>query len=549
VLIDNFIDKLDDKKIMLFLGIFIISVFILDGFMDFPILTDMGIINYIAQSIVDGHTIYSAAPEIKGPLTMILDSVFIIAFSFVPNWLAIRIGMLGISLVSILFFYKFSSKFFSSKLLGIYSVLILLSFDMFIEFSSIGEPKIVAMFLTIFVLYFSINKKYFYSGLFSGLCFLAWQPSVLIFLSPIVSIFLNEKSDINKFDFNKLFKKLFNAGIGLSIPILSIILYFVVFSTFDDFLYYMIQFPIEYKSLAIERVDVSNFYTLFAYFGTEILFFGLAFLGLLHYGWKSIVSVVKSGFRYSFRYIEDNKKYVIFFSPYLLLLMYTLFDLVNGDDLFIIFPAIIFLSVISLRGIINYVSRRFKFSLNKMKIIVLLFILFYGFFTVFQPLYPQNPIMDYEANFVEGSNLGLLDTIIQKYGFVESVFMYMTIRMGEEGTIEHQLNVSNYIQENTDEGEKILSLSAPEILFLSGRENINKYIVIESTFLLNYFNQTGRLGEFSDEVKITKPKFIVLEESSYYRNPNIIEILELEEFLSDNYIELEFVKYTLYELK
>jgi len=119
--------------------------------------------------------------------------------------------------------------------------------------------------------------------------------------------------------------------------------------------------------------------------------------------------------------------------------------------------------------------------------------------------------------------------------------------MGEEGTLSHQIEVAEYIKENSDENDKVLSLSAPEILFLAEIENMNKYPLLESQVFIFHTENTGELDKIKSDIMTNIPKFIIIEESTQYKQPNVIDTLDFKEFIDENYKEIEFIKYIVYE--
>jgi hypothetical protein len=522
--------KITDKKIMIFLALFTVFVFLMDGFMEFPILTDNGLFSYISQDLLDGKSIYST-PDIKGPMVYIFNAAFMTLFSFLPNWLAIRVGMMVMSVALILLFYKVCLYFFKYRLIAIASCFVILSFDFFVQFASIGDPKILAVFFHIMCWYFISKKKYLASGASAGFAFLSWQPAGIVLLAPI--IFSNVVE--NKIHFN--YRNVAKSIVGFSISMILMLIYFVFAGAIDNFIQFSFILPIAYKSLFIERLTLSNFYIAFAYFGSELLFFVAAGLGFIYYAIKKSKLIVNG------TKIIDNS--ILFFIPYILLFVYTIFDFVSGDDFFIFFIPMSILSSLFLLDVSKKLFRGIPH--RKVVSIVLIFILVYGFHTIFQPLYPENPIISTRHDASSYGETNTIKSIQERYGFFNSIIMFLGIRMGEEGTLSHQLEVANYIRNNTDENDAVLSLSAPEILFLAGKKNPNDYPLIESYVFIFYLEENGKFEEFKQNILKDDPKFIVLEKSSFWRDPNVMEILEIDDDIERDYREVDFVKYIIYE--
>ncbi|MEM5814624.1 MAG: hypothetical protein QXD77_02305, partial [Candidatus Aenigmatarchaeota archaeon] len=99
----------------------------------------------------------------------------------------------------------------------------------------------------------------------------------------------------------------------------------------------------------------------------------------------------------------------------------------------------------------------------------------------------------------------------------------------------------NYINENMNSTDSVLSLAAPEILFLSGKKNINKYPLIESDVFMLHLEKTSNMENFREEIISAKPKFII------YNYDYILDTIGIRDFASDNYNRIDDIKYLVYE--
>jgi len=520
--------------ILLFITPIIVSFY---GINKFPILKDLGFFSYIGQEFLRGYPIYSTVYINYSPLVAMFFAFSMSFFNFLPQYLSIRLFMLIVTSLMILIFYKVVLKIFNDKIISTLSALILISFTFFIELTLLGDSKTLALFFCFFTFVLFFRENYFLSGISASFCFLFYQPIGLFLLAPLIFIFLGD--DKRRVKIEKFGKIL----LGFFIPLILLIIYFFFYGSVMDFINFHVLYAIKYEKTSIAARALWAPFNILGYYSSEFFFLLLGLIGFIY----TVYKITKKQF---LKIFCKNKYLTSFALPFFLLSLFVIKFFDDGSDIIVLLPAISVLAAFTLRKIqvrsTKIISNRThtpKRKINKITILILILIVCsYGFFPALQPVYPENPIIRNRDKFVgKSSPIELILNVQREFGVLNSLLLFLFHRKGEQITIEHQLELAKIIQNNTNENEKILSLSSPEILFLSKRRNLNPYPLFVRD-IYNICRDRGDIAKTSEEIKKYKPKFILANEKQF------IEKLELTEFIEKNYEKMPFIYYTVYRL-
>jgi len=508
-----YIGKIEKKLIKNKIEVFIIllSLFIFSvNILDFPIHVEFGIQGYIAQELLRGSPIYSTSVFCYPPIVYLLNALWMKLFFFLPNYLAIRIGGAILGSITVLLAYKVFDKITKNKLISFFSVIIILSFTILIEFFLNTSVKTALVFFMLLMYLVLFKGHYLISGVLTSLCFLSWQIGGVFFLGPISYYILNKEKKKNYIKF----------FVGLAIPLIFVGLYFLFNKLLDTFIIYTFSYAMLFKK-EIDWMSNAAFMYIRAWTAfntTEVFFLLLGLIGSLFILFRLIRDNDKK------EILSKNKELFSFVFPCLLLFLYLFIDFQAGEDMIPLIPAI------SLSGafVLSKISKKIPAA------IVLFLIMIYGFGPMFQPIFPPNPLL-IEAK--SANNINDLLDIMSNYTFPEIVYYSLFRRLGHERTLDDQLKIAEYIKNNTNENDPIFSLDAAELLFLTGRRNIVKHPQLSSGVYRIYAREEGIVEEMKNKITEGFPKFIV----SW--NVNTVErgikFLNIEEFISNKYEKVD----------
>lgn len=517
------IKELTKNKIGLLLMLLSLIIFSIN-ILDFSWYPDFGVEAYIGQELARGYPVFSTAVFAKPPMGYFVDALWIKLFFFLPNYLAIRLGGMLLGSITVLLFYKVLTKCIKNSLIPIVSSLILLCFTYFIRNSLHCGFKPIMMFFTFSMFLFLFKKRYLFSGFLASLCFMTWQPGGVFLFGPISYYFLNKKKKKN-------YVKFF---VGFAIPLILIILYFHFNGLLEKFINYVFIYMLgskkEIRYLQFEMIQIRN--TL-GFWNTELLFILFSLITTCLFLFRLIRKIKNKGVP---KHIK-NKKLFSFLFPHFLLFLYLAMDYQGGSDLIPLLPIISLFSAIFIKKI-NLIFAKFiaklDISLETAKkislVIILALVCTYGFLPMFQPVYPENPLI------TEGKGV---KSVQEMFGVATSnrtlsevIYLLFFRRRGREMTLEDQLKIADYVKDG-----KIFSFGAPEILVLSEKRNINDRIFLTSVFLRYYAERDGIVEELGVNVTKEAPEFIVSWKTA--NNKAVIDLLDIEEFLENNYKKVD----------
>ncbi len=216
-----------------------------------------------------------------------------------------RIIEIIFSIGLVFFTYKLTNKIFDQNH-AIISAFILSITPVFFIYSSLLLTEIPSTFFGIIAFYTFINKRYFYSGIFSGIAFLTRFPQGLIAASIILLIILNEK------EISKIIKSLFRFSFGLIIITLPYIIFnYLLYNKYNDVLSALLR-PIisalksqnnPYETISYEFINNISYYFIYLIKENPILI--MLFLGIFLF--------------FKNKYYLDSKKNTILITLFIIL--------------------------------------------------------------------------------------------------------------------------------------------------------------------------------------------------------------------------------------
>jgi len=497
-----------EKKIELFIFLLTLLIFSIN-ILDFPFQGEI-YYAYIGQELLRGNPVFSTTIAVKPPVAYFFDAFLMKVFFFLPNYLAIRVGMLVLSSISMVLFYKVLKEITKDGIIPIFSILITLSFVYFVQDSLNSGLKPIILFF-IFLEFLALFKKnYFISGFFASMCFMTWQPSGLLLLGPIVYSFLNKEN----------IKKYIDILIGFGISTSLIILYFFFNGLLTKFIDYVFILPLSFNIGRFELLNWLKFTGLVGYYNTELIFIMFSLFGFV----LMLIELIKTfNSKGLLAYTQRNKKAISFLTPFFFLFLYSIFDFQGSDDVIILLPMISLFSALFLRKI----SEKITISL------AIGFIVLYGFSPYLQAVYPENPLITQSK---ETSSISELIDVAREYKTSELIYFTFFHRKGEEMTLGQQIQMSEYIKGKTSDDEKIFSMGAPELLFLSNRRNINNYFYLTTRVYTEYIKKEGIVGDLKKNLTEENPKFIVSR--NVWMVQRVINLLDIENYIKYKYVNV-----------
>lgn len=513
----NFISQYRVELFIFLMTLFIFSINILD----FPFQGEI-YYAYIGQELLRGFSIFSTTIAVKPPMIYFFDALLMKLFFFLPNYLAIRVGMLFLSSITMILFYKVLKKITNDNLIPIFSVLIALSFVYFVQDSLNGGIKPLILFFVFLQFLALFKKNYLISGFFASLCFLTWQPSGLLLFGPFVYSFLNKEG----------VRRYLEIISGFIIPIALIVVYFFSNGLLNKFIEYVFVLPLSFNTGNFEWFNWLKFSGLVGYYNTELFFILFSIFGVILVFFDIFGKLER---KKVLKIIEKRKNTISFLFPFFLLFLYSIFDFQGSDDVIILLPAISLFAGTFLRR----VSKKLTVTL------VVWLIILYGFSPYLQLVYPENPLI---TSSKETSNMTELMSVANEYTVAELIYYGLLHRKGEEMTLRQQLEMAEYIKSNTEVDDKIFSMGSPELLFLSNRRNINDYFYLTTRVYSEHAKKGDVLSELRKNLTEENPKFIVSR--NVWMVQRVINLLDIENYLKWNYLDINIhPEYIIWERK
>lgn len=512
------------------------------GIAEFPILKDMGFFSYIGQEIARGYTPYSTVYELKPPLLFFSYALAMNAFDFLPQYMSIRVFMLVIIAVSVVLFYRVLLEATKERFVSALSALVYLSFNFALELALLGDSKAMAMMFSFLATLLAFRKRHALSGVCAAVALLFWQPFGVFLLVPLTLLVL--EGDL----WPPKFGRFAAVAIGFAIPLAVLVLYFMYIGSLTDLANFSLLYPLKYEYASFLTRNMWTVLKTFGAYSSEFFYIALGVTGFAYVIYK----VAKDAFcGRLIGFFKGNKKLVAFSAAFAALAIVLTNYFEAGSQFAVVLPALSALAVLAMVKITGYIAKtvsvlaKMPYSKvwNAARLSLVVLVCAYGFFPALQPVYPENPIFSERSEFIGKSPYELIAHIQDEYGVVGSALSFLFRRPGEDMTIQQQLELARMIQNSTSPDEKLLSLNAPEILFLANRRNLNQYPLFEGVGFYELAQERGELGKIKSDIVSYRPKFIL------YTRDSFITKLGLDDFVKANYVKSSFLDYNIYTLR
>jgi hypothetical protein len=472
---------------LLALAAFLIGVLVTLGHRPFsqPEGGDEAIWDYVAQCIVRGQVPYRDVVEIKAPVSAYLSAGSIVlgraaGFSDVRSVRFLNVLMAG--LLSAVTFLV-GVEYLRSTLAALITVLIALVPTHFAEWIVAGtEPKLPMILFGMLSVYFIARKRPFWSGLFSMLACLCWQPG-LMFTGVAVLIFSKYLTNWRDLDAARVL-------LGAAIPVALLLVYFYLVGALSDFWSWTIVYNL--KVYAPETAkgmrDTAGLLSrvLIRVFKFDLVFVALSTCGFIWFLIERIRARHEHTALKSPRLFED----AIIILP-LIYLVFCWINFQSGPDLIPLFP-------------------------------------FGGLFAAFVIL---------KLGSMRAGNR-LLRVLPQASVFLLSALILirtLNYRVEAEITLPDQENRIASLASILSPADKIFVHGTVEILVLLNQPNLNQHVDLrkgKDEFIAQ--RTPGGFAAFIDELEASAPKIVAISRAGRLHHRE-----ELRQWISDHYDPLE----------
>ena len=450
---------------------------------------DEAIWDYVAQCILRGQVPYRDVVEIKTPLSAYLSAgaMMVGRSTSLSDVIAVRLlNSVFAGLLSAIT-YLIGSEYLRNRLAACIAFLIPLVPTHFSEWIVSGtEPKLPMVLFGMLSVYFIARRMPFWSGLFSMLACLCWQPG-LMFTGVALLMFSRYLTNWRDFGAAKVV-------LGAAIPLVMLLLYFYLRGALSDFWLWTIVYNLKVYAPETGR-GIRETAGVLSRVLIRVFKFDLA-----------IVAVSLAGFIYFLiRRVRARQKAtgvpttLLFEDSILILpLVYFLFCWINfqsGPDLMPLFP---FGGLFAALFITKLSSARFGKRF-----------------------------------------LGRLPSVSIAFLAVLIVIRTLSYRVEAEITLPDQQNRISSISDLLSPSDRIFVHGTVEILVLLDRPNLNRYVDLrqgKDEFIAQ--RTPGGFGEFINTLEGSGPKIVAISRAGRLHHRD-----ELRQWINEHYDPLEVAAY------
>lgn len=504
---DNFFPNLfnNDRFIYFLLGIAVLFVLIARmHLLSFPFERDEGEYAYMGMLILDGHSPYTLAYNMKLPGTYFMYAIIMGIFG--ESISGVHLGLALIIMASMLLVFSISKNFVSK----IGAIIATASFGIIgTSWTLLAQAAHATHFVTFFALlgtnvilqlYKSEKNKilkYFVSGVIFSLAFICKQSGLSFVLFGYTIIIAKE---FGLKPLRALIKNLAIFSLGFVAPVIIMLSYIFFFSDFGKFWFWTVK----YLSIYGDQVSTSEAPNMFKW-GLRSITANYSSVG---YGALWIVSL------FGIVSIFVNKTSVRNKIIALSLVLFSFLTIVPGfyfrEHYFItLLPAVALLIAFFFQVLDNYFLHKLRMpNLVFVSFLVFVFLIGTGINANRDYLFKRDPKVSCKQ--IYGSN-----------PFVESI------------------EIGEFLKQNTTKDDKIAVLgSEPQICFYANRYSATGYIYAYSLVELHSYALSMQ-REMAKEIEKNKPKYMVLVGigMSWLERPNSEKFIFqwANEYISKNY--------------
>ncbi len=223
--------------LVLALAVFVYGLY---GFDD-VLLRDYSIYLYSGQRMAEGIPPYVSVFDHKGPLSPMLAGLGV-TLSEQLSWddvLTVRLVFFATGCLAVVAVYLLGKSVFRSQTAGFFGALTFLGFYAYAQAAASGpEPKTPMILFQALSLLFTVQKRWFWAGLFGSLALLVWQPMAIFpLVTFILAIVLPGR---------ERYGATLRALAGVAIPVAATVAYFYYHDALGDFFNGFITFNVLY---------------------------------------------------------------------------------------------------------------------------------------------------------------------------------------------------------------------------------------------------------------------------------------------------------------
>ena len=217
-----------------------VLVYGLYGFGD-VLLRDYSIYLYSGQRLAEGIPPYVSVFDHKGPLSPMLAGLGVM-LSQQLSWddvLTVRLVFFATGCLTVVAVYLLGKSVFRSQTVGFFGALTFLGFYAYAQAATSGpEPKTPMILFQALSLLFTVQKRWFWAGLFGSLAFLVWQPMAVF---PLVTFILAAARPGGE-----RYGAALRTLAGIAVPLAATVAYFYYYDALGEFLNGFIVFNVLY---------------------------------------------------------------------------------------------------------------------------------------------------------------------------------------------------------------------------------------------------------------------------------------------------------------
>jgi hypothetical protein len=457
-----------------------------------PVRGDVGIYDYIAQSILRGQVPYRDVIDPKAPLSMYLSAAAMAAgrplgisdIAAVRWFNAIMAGLL------LAMNFLVAEAYLKSRLAGVIAALVPLLPENFALMMTKGtQPKLPMMIFGMVTLFLIARQRPFLSGFFSMLSCLCWQPG-LMFTGVAVLMYSRY---LTKWNDGRALKVI----AGAAVPLAALLLYFYSLGALPHLWSWTITYTYSVfrpeGQKPITQAIGLMWKIIHRELGSDLILWGLSVIGFGMFAWQRIAEKFKMHLRSS----ELFRDAVLI--PPVVYLVFCTIDFQGGPDLI---PFLPFVGV------------------------------FAGwFFVELGRMIASNALIQKKLSSLEWSVVVPTAAIC----VMLVLLLLRTTRYKPPATdLQSQQIAIGHIADYLDPTDKIYVHGTAEILVLLNRPNLNPYIALDSG-ADDYIAQQrpGGFKDVLDELEAAAPKLVAIS-----RLRNVRHGRELENWALEHYDEL-----------
>jgi hypothetical protein len=450
---------------------------------------DEAIWDYVAQCISRGQVPYRDVVEIKTPLSGYLSAGAMLVGRAAGLNDVISVRLLNTVMAGLLSAITFliGAEYLRSRLVACIVFLIPLVPTHFAEWMVTGtEPKLPMVLFGMLSVYFIARRKPFWSGLFSMLACLCWQPG-LMFTGVAVLMFSRYLTNWRDLAAAKVL-------MGASIPLVILLLYFFLRGALSDFWLWTIVYDLKMYAPETAR-GVRETAGVFSRVLVRVFKFDLAIVALSFAGF---ITLLAGRIRASRERMRVPSTCLFEDAVVILPSVYFLFCWINfqsGPDLIPLFP---FCGMFAAFFIAKLSSARFGRRF-----------------------------------------LGFLPTVSITVLAVLILIRTLSYKVEADLTLPDQQNRISSLSDSLSPSDKLFVHGTVEILVLLNRPNVNRYVDLrqgKDEFIAQ--RTPGGFGEFINALEEAAPKIVAISRAGRLHHRD-----ELRQWINEHYDPLELAGY------